>query len=401
MPITGISVQLRSALNRAFSFNFNHSKRLLSPHEAPTMRTKPDHHWQSVRSTGAIMLLRIICLIAVLLFHSGSLAHHSRAAVDLNRKTEITGIVDELTWRNPHIFISVSGTDKHGKTGTWVLEGHSISGMLNHGWRRDSIQVGDHVTAVFSPNRKSTIKNGLIDHFIRDDGKHFYPFKSAPNGKRLNPASNKPIQPSTDFSGNWAYERSLLSVLVSGSPDYSRYALSTQGKEMLEQFDPSVDPDLQCQSRGLPTLALYVYGYRWKRFPDRIEIEKEQAIIDEEHRTIYLNADQVPDQKPSILGLSVGHFEEAGQVLVVDTTHFLATIWGIAEGIDSSDKKRVLERYRLTNGGLRMQVSILVEDPVYLDKPFRLYGVYDKKRDREFVHSPCDIEVAREHLKYE
>ncbi|MBT3428651.1 MAG: hypothetical protein HOL98_13890 [Gammaproteobacteria bacterium] len=365
------------------------------------MRAKPDYRSQRLRQTGGIMLLRLICLSIVLLFNSGSLAHHSRAAVDLNLKAEVIGTVDLLTWRNPHIFISVSGTDKQGNNGTWVLEGHSISGMLNHGWRKDSIKVGDRVTAIFSPNRKADIKNGLIDHFIREDGKHFYAFKSAPDDKNFNPKFKKPIKPSKDFSGNWSYPRSLLSVLVSGAPDYSRYALSAQGKAMLEAFDPSVDPDLKCESRGLPNLALYVYGYRWKRFGDRIEIEKEQAIIAEEHRTIYLNADQVPEQKPSMLGLSVGHFEEEGQLLVVETSNFLATTWGITEGIDSSSSKRVLEHYRLTNGGLRMQVSILVEDPVYLDKPFRLYGVYDKKRDREFVHSPCDIEVAQEHLKYE
>jgi hypothetical protein len=49
MPITGISAQLRLALNRIFSLNFNNSKRLLPPYETPTMRTKPDHHWQPQR----------------------------------------------------------------------------------------------------------------------------------------------------------------------------------------------------------------------------------------------------------------------------------------------------------------------------------------------------------------
>jgi hypothetical protein len=347
------------------------------------------------------MLFRLSCLAVLLLFNASSSAHHSRAAVDLNKKAKVVGTVDSITWRNPHIFISVSGMDAQGKSGIWVLEGHSISGMLNHGWKKDSIQAGDKVTAVFSPNRKDHIKNGLIDQFTREDGRSFYPFRSIPAADNGNSKSSSPIQPSTDFSGNWSYQRSLLSVLVSGAPDYSRYALSSKGKAMLESFDPSLDPDLKCESRGLPTLALYVYGYRWTRYADRIEIEKEQAIIDAEHRTIYLDANTARANKPGILGMSLGHFEEDGQLLVVETTDFLPTTWGIAEGIDSSREKRVVERYRLTNGGLRMQLSILVEDPVYLDRPFQLYGVYDKKRDREFVHSPCDIDVAREHLKYE
>jgi hypothetical protein len=48
-----------------------------------------------------------------------------------------------------------------------------------------------------------------------------------------------------------------------------------------------------------------------------------------------------------------------------------------------------------------MQISIQVDDPRFLAAPLMLYGVYDKRADRAFVHSPCDPETAREHLKYE
>ena len=192
-----------------------------------------------------------------------------------------------------------------------------------------------------------------------------------------------------------------MSVLVSQAPDFDKYPLSPEGKNVTKNYDPLDDPEFDCQSRGIPNLSLYVYGYQWKRYPDRIEIKKEQAITLEENRTIYLDQKAAAGKQPGALGVSVGHFEENGDLLVVETSNFLPTTWGIAEGIDSSAEKRVAEYFRLTNQGMRMQVSIVVEDPVYLDAPLKLYGVYDKKEDREFVYSPCDTEAAREHLKYE
>ena len=351
-------------------------------------------------------MLRLSCLFLLSLLYTDCFAHHSRATVDLERKVEVKGEVVRVKWRNPHIFINVEGADAQGNSGLWVLEGHSVSGMLNRGWEKDSIQVGTTVTAVFSPNRNPAKKNGLIDHFTRADGVSFYPFRAPPpegtsiseGGKRKKPQS---VQPSEDFSGNWAYVRSLKSVLVSRAPDFNNYPLNDNGKAMVENYDPLDDPEFDCQSRGIPNLPLYVYGYRWTRYPDRIEIEKEQAITSDENRTIYLDKHLSTGKQPGKVGVSTGYFEDNDSVLVVETTKFVPTTWGIAEGVDSSSEKRVIERYRLTNQGMRMQISIQVEDPVFLAAPLMLFGVYDKRADRAFFHSPCDPETAREHLKYE
>ena len=353
------------------------------------------------------MMLRFICLIIFCITSVNANAHHSRASVDLKRKVEVVGEVSRVSWRNPHIFIDIVGEDEHGKKGKWVLEGHSVSGMRNHGWHKDSIVVGSEVTAVFSPNRNPEKKNGLIDHFTREDGKSFYPFRSAPPLRQESKAAGgkpprpMPVKPSVDFSGNWTYVRSLMSVLVSSAPDFNRYSLTDAGNMIVKRYDPLDDPEFNCESRGIPNLPLYVYGYRWIRHSDRIEIEKEQAITAEENRTIYLNKNLASGMKPSAVGVSTGHFEDNGKVLIVETTNFLPTTWGIAEGVDSSSQKRVVERYRMTNQGMRMQISIRVEDPVVLGEPLMLYGVYDKRADREFFHSPCDPETAKEHLKYE
>ena len=124
-----------------------------------------------------------------------------------------------------------------------------------------------------------------------------------------------------------------------------------------------------------------------------------------ERRTIWLDGREKPaDYVPNPVGFSTGHFDEFG-TLVVETTGFPPTRWGIDYGLDSSDQKRLVERYTLTNGrklgGTRMFVEVLVEDPVFLERPFKITGVYHLTEAREFPDANCDPQSASAHLEYE
>ncbi len=88
-------------------------------------------------------------------------------------------------------------------------------------------------------------------------------------------------------------------------------------------------------------------------------------------------------------------------MLVVETSQFAGAEWGLMRGIDSSSGKRLTERYRLLNGGMRMLVEYELEDPVYLTEPIKFVGVYDVRPDREFVWVDCDVAAASKHLSFE
>ena len=96
-------------------------------------------------------------------------------------------------------------------------------------------------------------------------------------------------------------------------------------------------------------------GWRGHVFEDRIEIELQNVNI---IRTLYFNLDEHPDDlEPNLVGHSIARFDKDGSLLV-DTIGFYVTRWGLAAGVDSSEQKRVSERYTLSKDGLGMDISI-------------------------------------------
>ena len=92
----------------------------------------------------------------------------------------------------------------------------------------------------------------------------------------------------------------------------------------------------------------------------------------------------VPDTKT---GYSVGHWE--GSTLVVETTHLeAATITN--NGLDHSNKVRVLERFRLGPDGQTLLSTQEFEDPEVLDAPGARFIAWRRKPGRFVPPYDCD-----------
>ena len=93
------------------------------------------------------------CLLAPV---SGTvLAHHSFAMFDQEKETKLVGVIKEVQWTNPHIWVQVLVNDASGKAVEWSIEGGSPNGLSHQGWKRTSLKPGDHVEVVIHP-----LKNG-------------------------------------------------------------------------------------------------------------------------------------------------------------------------------------------------------------------------------------------------
>ena len=90
-------------------------------------------------------VMGIVCL-AVLAAVLPLPAHHSVSSVfDRSRPVEITGVVTQVDWMNPHIWIYVDQTNDEAQVTHWELEGGQPNGLSRRGWRRDSLKPGDRV----------------------------------------------------------------------------------------------------------------------------------------------------------------------------------------------------------------------------------------------------------------
>ena len=56
-------------------------------------------------------------------------AHHSRAMFDVDKLISVVGVVTDVQWRFPHMWIAVDGPGANGKTESWGFEGAGAAMM--------------------------------------------------------------------------------------------------------------------------------------------------------------------------------------------------------------------------------------------------------------------------------
>ena len=87
-------------------------------------------------------------------------AHHSFAPeFDANKPIKLTGILTVVEWMNPHVYFYVDVKDENGKVTHWGFELGSPSTLIQAGWNRRSLQVGETVT-VEGLRAKSGLERG-------------------------------------------------------------------------------------------------------------------------------------------------------------------------------------------------------------------------------------------------
>jgi hypothetical protein len=104
-------------------------------------------------------------------------AHHSTAAFDNARVVKIEGTITQFRWINPHASIKIDGISAgDDPDGLWTVEMTAPNVLINEGWTRTALQVGDKVTMFVNPLRNKVVLNdgstgGLYVGVVLKDGK--------------------------------------------------------------------------------------------------------------------------------------------------------------------------------------------------------------------------------------
>ena len=113
------------------------------------------------KETAVLKLTRTLAVtttVAALLLSSRMLAHHGANLYDMTKATELKGTVVKFYWGNPHNEIAIDVTDAKGQVAQWVAYTEPPLVMLESGWTRRSIPVGEKVTMyVFAAKNGSTV----------------------------------------------------------------------------------------------------------------------------------------------------------------------------------------------------------------------------------------------------
>jgi hypothetical protein len=125
------------------------------------------------------VLLVLALGVGVVLLAKPVLAHHSfMVEYDMSKPVTVKGIVTKIEYENPHISFYIDVKDEAGRVTNWGFEAASPTALRAHGWTRDSIKPGDHITVeafrarngtAFAAARMLTLRNGR-QLFAASDG---------------------------------------------------------------------------------------------------------------------------------------------------------------------------------------------------------------------------------------
>lgn len=99
-------------------------------------------------SCTCLMLASLLCTVPV------AQAHHSFAMFDFEKVAQIEGVVREMRFAAPHVWLYVTVNDPAtGGAVEYGIEGAAPNTLLRAGWKRDSIRAGDRVKVTIHPLR--------------------------------------------------------------------------------------------------------------------------------------------------------------------------------------------------------------------------------------------------------
>jgi len=98
-------------------------------------------------------------------------SHHAAAPVfDMNAEKTVMGVVKQVDWMNPHIWIWLEVQNASGQSETWGFEGMSPNFLARRGWTRTSLLPGMRITVTFRPLRDGKA-GGMFMTGKLEDGK--------------------------------------------------------------------------------------------------------------------------------------------------------------------------------------------------------------------------------------
>ena len=324
-------------------------------------------------------------------------AHHSNAGLDMNSLVTIEGTVTELAWRNPHVYFSVETVSAGGERFEWTLQLGSTITTTRMGWTRDSLAVGERVMVSAHPELSGR-PYGLL-YSIEKEGGIALPtaFDEGTAEPTVRELEENAV--ATSLNGTWMARSSELVAYPGGFDGFftAQLELTEAGEAARAAYDGFAEENPESRCIGRPTPAMIVSS---NLFPIQISIDPDEPIITirsefwDEERTVYMDGrphPEIGERFPS--GHSIGRWD--GDTLIVDTTNFTDHRSPYQIGVPSGAGKHVVERYRLNDGGARMTVEFVLEDPEFIAEPLI--------HSRELIYAPqielsrydCDPETAR------
>lgn len=110
--------------------------------------------------------MRFGLLLAAMCSVAAAQAHHSGAMFDYTKVIELTGVVKEFQYTNPHSWLLVDVTNSDGSVTTWGFEAEGPSTLMRAGIRKSDLPPGTAITIRGNPIKDGRSGAAWIDAVV-------------------------------------------------------------------------------------------------------------------------------------------------------------------------------------------------------------------------------------------
>ena len=338
----------------------------------------------------------LLSAAAALLTFEPVTAHHSFAThYHTDQRMQITGVVTEVSLRNPHSFFTLDVMTAEGIV-EWEVEAHAIPLLRRIGIDAETIQLGDTITVAGPPPRgaRRVTFGGQIS---LSDGRQFELLGAGLAGnltrfRALRVAAEADGTVLQRMSGRWGTPIAPGTGTIGDTP----LPLNEAGRAARAGYDPRNTPAMNCIPPNLPSIFYAPYVFE-------VRTDGRQPILFYEYQglTRALSFSEPVDAPPEF-GRRTARVE--GDALVIESAVFsehpagLASDWdaiGRGRNVPGSAQKRLLERYTVSEDRTTLVLDYTLEDAVYLSEPFTSrVEFYRLSNDAPIYDFDCDADIA-------
>jgi len=335
-------------------------------------------------------MIKTIFVGVLYCFIATASAHHSMTEYDFDTIEELQGEVERLSWRNPHVEITLKVIEDDGSETLWEFEGQDINTMSRRGLHAKMLAVGDQVRVAGHPSRRQ-MHNMSVTNLLLPNGTELR-FRGNPEPRWAAEQSlgfgSVGLAPNIDESDIEAGQslgifRVWMRARSGGFP--KDLPLTEAAIAHGESWTEADDPNISCTVPGMPS------SMRLSP-PHPIEIlEREDGNITvhieffDVFRTVYMSE---PETIPtSAQGYSVGRWE--GDTLVVNTTNIDWPYFDNMAQIPQSDSVSTHETFELNEDGTQMTYVLTVNDPSTFIEPVTGTWLMNWHPDMEMQEYDC------------
>lgn len=314
------------------------------------------------------MIARFEAATATLVLCVGPVAsaHHSVAYYG-DEFIELAGEIVEVSWRNPHVGLTVEAVNDRGLSEIWEMEGNSIYNLGRQGVTAELFPIGQRVVV---SGRASTREDNmlLMDTIIMPDGREFVLWDLS---GRVD-VEESVVDAASENRGIfrvWSVPRANIAAYLQQLVDQPFTEAAVAGRAAWNPLDNFAT---RCEPEGMPRIMVNPHPFEFIDRGDTITLRTELYDIE---RTIHMNRTEAPADAPvSRHGYSVGRWD--GEDLVVTTTR---VNWPYFDnrGTPQSEDVRIEERFELSDDQARLNFTVTVTDAVTFTSPAVLSGYWE------------------------